>query len=50
MLTSFDKTDLNVMTGDKHNISKQQPISNQAEETFSNKTQKTIIINQRKTK
>ena len=40
------------MIGDKHNISKQQPISNQAEETFSNKTQETIIpiIKQRKTK
>ena len=33
-------------------ITEQQPISNQAEETFSNKTQKIIIpiINQRKTK
>ena len=54
MLTLFNKTDQNVMTiiGDKHNISKQKPISNYAEETFSNKTQKTIIpiINQRKTK
>ena len=36
MLTSFGKTDRNVMTiiGDKHNISEQQPISNQAEEIF----------------
>ena len=36
----------------KHNISKQQPISNKAEELFSNKTQKTIIliISKRKTK
>ena len=54
MLTSFDKTDENVMTmiGEKHNISEQQPISNQAEEISSNKTQKKItpIINQRKTK
>ena len=52
MLTSFDKTDRNVMTviGDKHSISERQPISNQAEEIFSNKTQKTVIpiINQRK--
>ena len=54
MLTSFDETGRNVMTviGDRHNISEQQPISNQAEEIFINKTQKTIIpiINQRKTK
>ena len=54
MLTSFGKTDRTVTTmiGDKHNISEQQPISNQAEEPFSNKTQKTKIpvINQRKTK
>ena len=54
MLTSFDKTDRNVMTmrEDKHNISEQQPISSQAEEIFFNKAQKTIIpiINQRKTK
>ena len=44
----------NIMTmiRDKHNISEQQPISNQAEEVFSNTTQKTIIptINQSKTK
>ena len=54
MLTLFDKKERNVMAmmEEKHNISEQQPISNQAEETFSNKTQKTIIpiINQRKTK
>ena len=54
MLSLFDKTDRNVMTmiGENHSISEQQPISNQAEEIFSNKTQKTIIpiINQRKTK
>ena len=54
MLTLFGKTDRNVMTviEDKHNINEKQPISNQAGETFSNKTQKTItpIINQRKTK
>ena len=53
-LTLFDKKERNVMAviEDKHNISEQQPISNQAGETFSNKTQKTIIpiINQRKTK
>ena len=52
MLTSFGKTDRNLMAilGDKNNISEQHPISNQAEETFSNKTQKTIIpiVNQRK--
>ena len=51
MLTSFGKTNRNLMTilGDKNNISEQHPISNQAEETFSNKTQKTIpIVNQRK--
>ena len=52
MLTSFDKTDRNVMKmiGDENNSSKQQPVSNQAEEIFSNKTQKTVIliINQRK--
>ena len=54
MLTLFGKTDRNVMTmiGRNHNISEQQPTSNQAEETLSKKTQKTIIpiINQRKTK
>ena len=52
MLTSFDKIDRNVMKmiGDENNSSKQQPVSNQAEEIFSNKTQKTVIliINQRK--
>ena len=54
MLTLFGKTDRNVMTviEDKHNINEKQPISSQAGETFSNKTQKAIIpiINQRKTK
>ena len=36
----------------KHNISEQQPISNQVEEIFSNKIQKTIIpiLSKRKTK
>ena len=39
MLTSFGKADWKVMTtiGEKRNISEQQPISNQAEETFSKK-------------
>ena len=45
MLISFNKTNLNAMKiiTDKHNISKQQPILNQVEKFFSNRTQKTIL-------
>ena len=45
MLISFNKTNLNAMKiiTDKHNISKQQPILNQVEKIFSNRTQKTIL-------